>query len=153
MERYGAGESSIKHDIIELRKQGYEIPGGGKKGYRLIASLTEDTDQPVYCESLRQDNPAKLLVLLILQREGKPMNPAEIADNSVSAMSERDLLLRGRICSMIEEEKMRNWVILCMLNSGFMMKSGFPTGSAGNWEIGQRGIYGGKMHITFTKMM
>ncbi len=84
VQRYGAGESSIKHDIMGLRKQGYQIQGGGKKGYRLLSDV-ENAEKPVFLESIRRDNLSKLTILLILQQEKKALSVAEIQDRYVKS--------------------------------------------------------------------
>ncbi len=82
VQRYGAGESSIKHDIISLRKQGYQILGGGKKGYRLLSDV-ESEEEPVFFESNRRDNLSKLTLLLILQQEKRPLTVRELLDRYI----------------------------------------------------------------------
>jgi len=115
VQRYGAGESSIKHDIIGLRKQGYQILGGGKKGYRLLSDAEEEV-QLVFMESLRKDHLSRLTLLLLIQREEKPLTVREICDrymrNAYHGLSgdnlrtERQLmsrLSRTLLPSMLEE--------------------------------------------------
>ena len=54
MEKYNVKESSVKHDVVELKKQGFSILGTPKKGWYMDSSA-ENEEETFYESSFKRD--------------------------------------------------------------------------------------------------
>ncbi len=100
--KYNVKESSVKHDVIALKRQGFRIEGTPKKGWFIEqgggsgsgeastaaggesstatgGGVSKDNDDDKLFESSYKRDGARLVVLLILQRSDRPLDAREIS--------------------------------------------------------------------------
>lgn len=105
MEKYNVKESSVKHDVVELKKQGFSILGTPKKGWYMDSSA-ESEEETFYESSFKRDV-AQLVVLLILQKSDRPMSVREIA-KEYADYSYQGSIDRGHIEERLEKNILPN---------------------------------------------
>ena len=96
--KYNVKESSVKHDVIALKRQGFRIEGTPKKGWFIEqgsgsgdgsgsgeastatgSGASKGNDDDKLFESSYKRDGARLVVLLILQRSDRPLDAREIS--------------------------------------------------------------------------
>ena len=117
VEKFGVKESSIKHDIVNLKKQGLQIKGTPLKGWYIEGSTPDSGEKgsTVYNKSIQNDV-VRLVLLLILQRSDKPMGAKELANEYIN------YTYRMENETALVEDRLKKYYIPKLLEEGMIVK-------------------------------
>ena len=118
VEKFGVKESSIKHDIVNLKKQGLQIKGTPLKGWYLenASSGEEEADATIYNKSIQNDV-VRLVLILILQKSDVPLTSKELADEYIK------YTYRPEDETSLVEERLKKYFLPRLLEEGMIVKA------------------------------